>query len=417
MLRACFKMRPNIPALTGLRFIAAFSVAISHAVSLVVPMSGGLPSWYVVLNSLAGIGMPLFFILSGFVIHYNYLDSIMLERGRGLFHFFVARFARIYPLFFVCLLYDLAWKFAYAQLPDTTSHALPFYLTMTQSWIFYQLGQQSLVVQFGPIPQVAWSISTEWSFYCVYPAICAGLARVRNAAAAIRIMVILVLISVALIAALGYNAESINDFGVVHFGPGVNQNPRASLSFFGWLVYFSPYSRVLEFSLGCLCADLVMKLDGAAAGTGTRPTIVAVLSVIAFFLLLYPFSWVLPLSPYQVSAFRMCFGLAPPLALLIFCCARFDNAITRALGAPRLLLCGEASYSLYLLHPLVVDAFRFESADSAISPWVLAGNVLRLIPTLLAAVGLSLVTWQIIEMPARKAIRRLVGCEQLKRQM
>jgi peptidoglycan/LPS O-acetylase OafA/YrhL len=240
----------------------------------------------------------------------------------------------------------------------------------------------------------------------------------RNVATVIRSIVILILIAVAVIAALGYNAQSINDFGVAHFGPGVDQNPSISFSFFGWLVYFSPYSRILEFILGCLCADLIMKFGSATAGTGAARTIFALLLLMALYLLLYPFSGLLPLSPFQISAFRMCFGLAPACALLIFCCARYDNAITRALSAPRLLLCGEASYSLYLLHPMVVDAFRFESADSVISPWVLAGNFLRLILTLLAAVGLSLVTWQIIEMPARKTIRGLlISRAQLKRQI
>jgi peptidoglycan/LPS O-acetylase OafA/YrhL len=401
-------MRPNIPALTGLRFIAAFSVTMSHAMGLVVPMSGGLPTWYVILSSLAGLGMPLFFVLSGFVIHYNYSDGIKQPHGRGLFNFFVARFARLYPLFIVCLLYDLAWKYSFAQLPDTTSHALPYYLTMTQSWVFQLLGSRPLIMQFGPSPQVAWSISTEWFFYCVYPAICAGLACARNAVAVIRNIVILVLVALALIAVLGYNAQSINDFGVAHFGPGVDQNPRAVLSFFGWLVYFSPYFRIFEFLLGCLCADLIMKLDGTVAGTGAACTTFALLVLIASFLLLYPFWDLLPLSSYSISAFRMCFGLAPFLAYLIFCCARYDNVITRALSAPRLLLCGEASYSLYLLHPMVLDAFRFESADSVISPGVLGGNVLHLILALLTAVGLSLVTWQIIEVPARRRIRRLL---------
>jgi peptidoglycan/LPS O-acetylase OafA/YrhL len=401
-------MRPNIPALTGLRFIAAFSVAISHAVGSVVPMSGELPTWYVAFNNLAGIGMSLFFCLSGFVIHYNYSINIEQDPGRGIFNFFVARIARIYPLFLICLLYDLAWKYTYSQLPSTASQALPFYLTMTQAWIFQKLGDQTLIFQFGPSPQVAWSISTEWFFYCVYPVICAALTRARSVTAAVQSIVVVILIAVTLLAAAGHNAETINDFGAAHFGPGVDPNPSVISSFFGWLVYFSPYSRVLEFLLGCLCADLIVKLDGVATGTGTALTVFALLLLTAIYLLLYTFTGLLPLSPHQMSAFRMCFSLAPACALLIFCCARYDNAIVRALSAPRLVLCGEASYSLYLLHPMVVDAFRFESADSAISPWVLTGNVLRLILTLLATIGLSLVTWQIIEIPARRAIRRLL---------
>src|SRR5947207_2900022 len=95
--------RASIPSLTGLRFLAALSVAISHATTLIMPMKGPAGAWYIILESLAGIGMPLFFVLSGFVIHYNYSETIKHERLRGIANFFSARFARIYPLFAVCL--------------------------------------------------------------------------------------------------------------------------------------------------------------------------------------------------------------------------------------------------------------------------------------------------------------------------
>ena len=52
--------RANIDALTGLRFVAAFTIAFGHA--------------YPHLLSLTGVGMPLFFTLSGFIIHYVYAD-------------------------------------------------------------------------------------------------------------------------------------------------------------------------------------------------------------------------------------------------------------------------------------------------------------------------------------------------------
>ena len=59
--------------------------------------------------------LTLFFVLSGFVIFLNYSRSI--GTGIGLWNFFVARFARLYPLFFLCVAFDVLMKFSYDQLP------------------------------------------------------------------------------------------------------------------------------------------------------------------------------------------------------------------------------------------------------------------------------------------------------------
>jgi Acyltransferase family len=71
--------RRDIPALTGLRFLAAFSVAVAHAASISLRLEQP-PSWFSAiqncLETTAGFGMTLFFVLSGFVIHYNYRNLI-----------------------------------------------------------------------------------------------------------------------------------------------------------------------------------------------------------------------------------------------------------------------------------------------------------------------------------------------------
>ena len=63
-------LRP-IAALTGLRFIAAFCVLCSHSVPALIPFPNGGPNWHFLLSYLSVIGMPLFFVLSGFVMQYN----------------------------------------------------------------------------------------------------------------------------------------------------------------------------------------------------------------------------------------------------------------------------------------------------------------------------------------------------------
>src|SRR6476619_1734500 len=86
--------KPNISALTGLRFIAAFMVFICHSPK---------PDWLlknsqVNFTTLGYSGVALFFILSGFVITLNYYD--WFAGGNALSKlkpYFIARFARIYP--------------------------------------------------------------------------------------------------------------------------------------------------------------------------------------------------------------------------------------------------------------------------------------------------------------------------------
>jgi hypothetical protein len=83
--------RDNLDALTGLRFVAAFTIALGHY----------FPPW----REITGIGMPLFFTLSGFIIHYVYADTFTGGWRRATSEFAIARFSRIYPLYFALLAY------------------------------------------------------------------------------------------------------------------------------------------------------------------------------------------------------------------------------------------------------------------------------------------------------------------------
>ena len=163
--------RPDIPALTGLRFFAAFFVAISHTLVMIYrdDASSG-PLYYVA--SLSGIGMTLFFVLSGFVIHYNYQETITSGGASGYWRFFAARFSRLYPLYFVLMAWEIANRGFFERAFNGDEAAIqkllvagPYYLTLSQSWFFSILGENNLIYQFHRVGSIAWSISTEWFFY------------------------------------------------------------------------------------------------------------------------------------------------------------------------------------------------------------------------------------------------------------
>jgi peptidoglycan/LPS O-acetylase OafA/YrhL len=399
--------REPIPALTGLRFVAAFFVLLGHMLPKVMPFADP-PKWYVQISSVAAEGMTLFFVLSGFVIHYNYSARLSTGGMWGLRNFFAARFARLYPLYFVVLAYQLIFSFSYSQLPQATAKALPYYLLMVQTWFYWPLGKYGLIDELGILPAVAWSISTEWFFYMVYPLARIVVARLVGIRARLWLGVVLGVVIGSAIIAASLNASALNQFGIERFGAIGDSSVQMQYSMFRWLVYFSPYSRIFEFLLGCICASIFMTLkERKVSSKEEQLGFVALLATIVVTAVIH---WVMfgpankPNDPCVITQFHMCFGFAPSMVIIIFCCARYNNIISRTLSSWPLVLCGEASYSLYLLHLLIVMAFRWESAP--VSSFIVGvGDFLRVVVAVFSAIGLSLITWRIVEVPARRWVR------------
>ena len=90
--------REQIPALTGLRFLAAFAVLLFHFAWVIpYPLSLGQLIYH------GTLGVDLFFVLSGFVMVYSYGDA--LSAGQVSYRDFLqARFARIVPMHVLALL-------------------------------------------------------------------------------------------------------------------------------------------------------------------------------------------------------------------------------------------------------------------------------------------------------------------------
>jgi peptidoglycan/LPS O-acetylase OafA/YrhL len=77
------------------------------------------------------------------------------------------------------------------------------------------------------------------------------------------------------------------------------------------------------------------------------------------------------------------------------------------LSSKYFVLCGDASYSIYLLHLPVIFAFRWETAVLT-APRIFIGDALRFGMMVLSIIGLSLAVWTLIEIPAQRALRRMM---------
>jgi peptidoglycan/LPS O-acetylase OafA/YrhL len=102
LTRAIAEAPVVIPALTGVRFVAALMVMLGHGSTVLQFDDFAYPTR--VLAPLAPIGMTVFFVLSGFIMWINYAPSFRRDDlGAALRKFGVARFARLYPMY-ACVL-------------------------------------------------------------------------------------------------------------------------------------------------------------------------------------------------------------------------------------------------------------------------------------------------------------------------
>jgi peptidoglycan/LPS O-acetylase OafA/YrhL len=160
--------------LTGLRGLAALWVVVSHLF--------GTQGW---LIAAGGLGVDVFFVLSGFIIsHVHLREFSRTVEPRPFFVFLGLRLARVYPLHLLmtCLLIPVTLLpgFTEAFHPNAfTAFNLFANFLLIQNWLFFFMPAFWLGPGWswnGP----AWSLSVEWFVYLAFPFLAVAFARVRS---------------------------------------------------------------------------------------------------------------------------------------------------------------------------------------------------------------------------------------------
>ena len=400
----------ELRALHGLRFLAAFCILFSHACSWLANFKD-TRTVFDYGEFFTVYGMPLFFVLSGFVIHYNYSRLFSTMRpGWAIFEFLGARFARIYPLFICFFLVGLAVDGVLQWLDHHKLNLLlvmGHFLTLTQSWVYIVLYGDRLVLDgtFG----LSWSLSTEFFFYLTYIVLVLHVARMRSIAG---LLVTAAAMSVLVLATYAYAAghrDAINGFGVRYMNGNVSGTDH---TVYWWLFYYSPYGRVFEFILGCLTAQIFAIFSqrpvSAREERCGRVVVYAALVFLVAFALVYLFRPFGGAVAKYTELLKLNFGCAVAIAALIFCVSRYrSTTVALMLSTPLMVLLGDLSFSIYAVHTWTLRIFERPSMDFGYGAELEAA--FRIVMAVALTLILSSATYRLIEVPARAWVRKVVA--------
>lgn len=356
-------MPQKISPLTSVRFFLASFVLFHHSVRTFFPVfSGrgahGVPESFLGIVSFSfPVTVSFFYLLSGYVLSLVYLrDGQALNKSQ----FFAARFARLYPLYFVMLVAatpELLAREVQRHGMKTgmikTAEIFAANVAMTQAWFPRRL------LRINP---PSWSLCGEVFFYMCFPLLGALLWKLRGA----RLW----------IAALTFYAG----------GQAVVWGMRTQLSF--ELAMVLPPFHLSTFALGILLArwqTLQQEQRGKERIRVWQVNAVLGLSVggIALSVCLVP--WFRVAAPYNNGL------LAPIFAGFIWALSAVSTPLSRWLCGRWLVALGNASYALYLIHtPMLALFLHFQWMSHAFYPVYLA-----------LCVGLSVLSFHYFETPVR----------------
>ncbi|NWA28731.1 acyltransferase [Pseudomonas gingeri] len=336
----------SLSKLTFTRFIAALMVVAFHFGAPFYPFNNQAVSE---LFRQGPKAVEYFFLLSGFVLSVVYSSN---EPGQfKIGTFWIARFARIYPLYLLGLIFSY-----YLGVPEHIVLALN--VTLTQAW-----WAEHAISMNNP----GWSLSAEAFFYLMFPLFIFVLTKKRLPMAV---------------------AISLFSYLVLEYAPlYVPRLDGSPLLYKAAKIVLGPYFPIRNLPFFMVGASLGALLKfGVITPNALRffkfPAIYAVIL----------FAWFHYTLPFIVV----------PFCALILSLMQSQGRVIGFLSGRTGVLLGESSYAVYILHyPLYVWYLNFAQ------PTFEASAVVKFYIYVIALIVLSIFVFFVVETPCRKAIRWL----------
>lgn len=299
-----------IKPLTSLRFVFAFMVFMSHNILF----DKGTNPFLHHLFYEGCVGVSFFFILSGFILTHVYQQGFNENKiSKGAFY--VARFARIYPLHILTM---LIWVYMRKDHPLNEP-----YITNFISNIF-------LVQSFYPTDEIrfntaAWSLSDEMFFYLLFPLFISWFATMKRKFV------------------VGFTLAGILVFLLCPIFNGTKNQE--------WFLYSYPPVRLLDFVLGILFYNICQSVKVANFRRKISSTVMEI-SAIFLFLVFYIVAYFIP----EVYRYSMWYWL--PVGVFISVFYFQAGSISKFLSNDTFIWLGEISFAFYMFHAIVLWYIR-----------------------------------------------------------
>lgn len=344
----------RIEQLTFSRFLAAISIVVFHFGYDVFPFNFESIAF---LFKQANVGVSYFFILSGFVMIIAYGKKKEVNKKS----FYVNRFARIYPVYFLAL----ALVFVAQMLSGVQFRFFEFIINLlvVQAWVpTYALAFN------GP----GWSIAVELFFYALFPFLFNTFLKKWS-------------LKRLIVWAVGFWFVSQLVFNALYYSPFYKEIPSTSHDF----IYYFPLMHLNEFIVGNVLGvyfikylkDVKRNFDWIVLGL-----------IVAIVVLL---KMDLPIN-YHNGALAILF--IPLIAFM----SMNNGVITKVSKWKLLVYLGEISYGIYILQKpvfmLVKYCMKYINVSDPLVVFYVATSILLLV---------SAVSYTYIETPMRNGIKQL----------
>lgn len=353
---------PVIDALTGIRALAATWVVLQHFKGPIFDLLPGLRFAEPITDS-GFLGVEVFFILSGFIISYNYAERLAVGAPGEYRKYIWARAARIWPVHIATLavmgVLVIAALIAGVEL---TSEA------RNTPWNFFgNIFVLQAIPPFRGVNWPSWSVSCEVAAYIAFPVLARRSVNLSRGAS---------LCWSAIILALGTSSIQI----------------AGRSADFWWMSYPVMWLRIgFEFTIGVL----LWSWWRHAPSRSVRGDLVACVALVGTLAICY----------WRSHAEPAVYLTLPLIAAFVVACASSSGAVSKALSSGSAQWAGRVSYSLYMTHFIVylvakklVDWRRF-AADPL---WERIG-VLAIWAALV--LGTAAATFYLVEEPGRRLVR------------
>ncbi len=307
--------KPPLPALSGLRTILAVNVMFFH-------FTPPHPNFLTPVISNAYVFVGFFFLISGFILAYNYGDRPTLSKRS----FYLARLARVYPVYLLVLMLSVPFLFLEwsAHTPRDFSLGLILAPLALQGW------SPTLATFWNT---VAWTVPAEFTLYALFPYIVAYLRKhdrfLRNPLTLV--FAILALWTVGILPHVTY----------LFLNPDHLTAPATRFTYGYWLRYlkYTPLMYFCTFTAGVFLA----RLHAALPLTPPRRAALAATALAALSLF---FAFAVDRVPYVIVHGSL---LLPLFSLLLLGLAG-QNPVSAVFAFRPLVLFGETTFALYLVH-------------------------------------------------------------------